>query len=299
MRKRLFGTAIAAGAVWVLLAPVHPHASDLTGRVTGELTTHLVAPGETLKTIAARVGVDASTLALDNRLSRATRLTAGQLLQVDNRHIVPSGPEPGTMVINIPQRMLFYLEGSGASITGLPVAVGQRTWQTPSGAFTIVAREEDPTWDVPTSILEEARRAGRSLPKAVPPGPNNPLGRFWLGLSIGGVGIHGTNTRSSIYGAVTHGCIRLHPDDIAWLFPRVPVGTRGRIVYEPVLLAADDGDVFLEAHPDVYRRAARTLKAIRLLASTAGLNDHIDWTRAEEVLAARHGVARSVMWRDR
>ncbi len=79
------------------------------------------------------------------------------------------------------------------------MAVGRADWQTPLGDFTIVIKEEDPTWDVPLSIQQEMRRAGKRVVKSVPPGPANPLGRFWLGLSLDSVGIHGTIAPLSIY----------------------------------------------------------------------------------------------------
>jgi L,D-transpeptidase ErfK/SrfK len=227
----------------------------------------------------------------NNALENGHALTPGQRLIIDNRHIVPATGGAAAIVINLPQRMLFFFD---RTVAGLPVAVGRRTWPTPIGELQVATRETDPTWDVPASILAEARRLGRTLPASVPPGPANPLGRFWIGLTGGSVGIHGTNAPSSIYGAVTHGCMRLHPDDIAWLFPRVTVAMTVRTVYEPVLLADIGGRVVLEVHPDVYRRKPITLAAVQALAAGRGLTERIDWTAAARVAALRHGVARDV-----
>src|SRR5688572_2437083 len=180
---------------------------------TGGVHRYVTVEGDTWPLLEARFGVDAPTLITDNGLTARRPLPAGLELRVDNRHIVPEALERLGLVINVPQRMLFH--DAGEMVMGAPLAVGKPTWRTPLGPFTIVAREEDPTWDVPASIMEEARRAGRQLPASVPPGPSNPLGKYWLGLSIGGVGIHGTNAPSSIYHAVTHGCMRLAAADIA------------------------------------------------------------------------------------
>ena len=283
--------------VLAVLAAASAAASSQEGRapvrLTGGLQTYVVARGDTLRAIGARFGVDVETLAADNGLASRARLSIGQPLRVDNRHLVPAGVEPGLLVINVPQRMAFL--DSGAGVEGYPVAVGRRGWQTPIGPFTIVTAEEDPTWDVPASIQEEARRAGKSLPAKVPPGPNNPLGKFWLGLSVDGIGVHGTNAPGSIYGAVTHGCIRMHPDDIARLFPRVAVGSAGRLIYEPVLLAVVGDGIFLEVHQDVYRRVRTDAGAdARALASGLGLHEWVDWDAAERVVEARDGIARPV-----
>lgn len=136
------------------------------------------------------------------------------------------------------------------------------------------------------------RREGRAVVQKIAPGPTNPLGAFWLGLSLGSVGVHGTNAPLSIFRHVTHGCVRLHPDDIARLYPLVPLSARGRIVYEPVLLAQTPDGIFLEAHPDVYRRMTwDALSLIRESASTAGIIGEIDWAEAANVLQARRGYA--------
>jgi L,D-transpeptidase ErfK/SrfK len=255
------------------------------------VTTHVVSSGDTLQALAARAGVDVATIAAENGLANGHALVPGQRLVVDNRHIVPAGRDDASIVVNLPQRMLFYF---GQAVAGLPVAVGRRTWQTPISEYHVVMLEREPTWDVPESILAEARRLGRTLPRSVPPGPANPLGHFWIGLSGGAVGIHGTNAPSSIYGAVTHGCMRLHPDDVAWLFPQVTAGMTVRTVYKPVLLADIGGRVFLEVHPDVYRRAPNALDAAQALASERGLTGRIDWAVAARVVASHDGVARDV-----
>ena len=252
---------------------------------------HVVQRGDTLQALAARAGIDVRTIVAENGLTNGYALIPGQRLVIDNRHIVPVNRGAAAIVVNLPQRMLFVFD---QTIAGVPVAVGRRTWPTPLGEFQVAMRETDPTWDVPASIRAEARRLGRTLPASVPPGPTNPLGRFWIGLTAGSVGIHGTNAPSSIYGAVTHGCMRLHPDDIAWLFPRVKVGMTVRTVYEPVLLADVGGQVFLEVHPDVYRREPVSLAAVQALAAARDLTGRIDWAAVARVVALRHGVVRDV-----
>jgi L,D-transpeptidase ErfK/SrfK len=261
--------------------------------LTGGARTVTVKGGDTLRTLGSRFGVDPGTIASDNGMALEAVLRMDTVLTIDNRHILPRVAAEPSIVINVPQRMLFAW--SEAGLAAYPVAVGRASWQTPLGAFQVSSRETNPTWDVPESIRAEASRAGRSLPLKVPPGPANPLGKYWLGLSVGGVGIHGTNAPGSIYQAVTHGCIRLHPDDIAALFPLVRVGTPGDAVYQPLLLAADGGAVFLEAHRDIYGRGPRdAVGFVRDLARELGLFDWIDWDAAGRIIDQREGVARVV-----
>jgi L,D-transpeptidase ErfK/SrfK len=261
--------------------------------IVGAVWNQDIQAGDTLATLGARYGVEPTTLAADNALKPGARLAVGESLQIDNRHIVPAYVDAGALLINLPQRMLFLGHLAGR-VEAFPIAVGRADWKTPTGAFTIVLTERNPTWDVPESILEEGRRSGREYPLKVPPGPNNPLGAFWLGLSFPGVGIHGTNVPSSIFKVTTHGCMRMHPDDIAYIFERVTVGTRGRTMYAPVLLALHGGRVYLEVHRDAYRRAGNAKEAVRALAEARGVADRIDWTLADAVAAARHGIARDV-----
>ena len=258
-------------------------------QVTGLRQAHTVQTGDTLTSIGARAGADVRSLARLNGLAANARLAIGQQLVVDARHLVP--PVPDTrIVINIPQRMLFVFR-EGQLNAAYPVGLGRRTWQTFTGPFVLERLETEPTWDVPPSIQEEMRRSGQPVVQHVAPGPTNPLGRYWIGLDRPGFGIHGTNAPASIYQFLTHGCIRLHPDDIADLFGRVAVGMPGEIVYAPVMFTAtSSGTVLIEAHPDVYQRVGDLRRHARELADRLGLAASIDWTRADTVIDQRDGV---------
>jgi L,D-transpeptidase ErfK/SrfK len=270
----------------------------LADQLAGGEFDYVVERGDSLTRIGARFGVSAGTLAALNNIAPASLLKVGQRLRVDNRHIVADFVADG-IIINIPQRMLFYFK-EGRLMRSYPVALGRPDWPTPTGRFKIIVKEENPTWEVPQSIQEEMRSEGKAVETCVPPGPDNPLGQYWLGLSIGGYGIHGTIAPASIYHFQTHGCIRLHPDDIAELFDRVKVGTPGRLIYQPVLLAVlDDGRILLEVHRDIYNKGIDPVQTARGMAEANGLSRDIDWSRADAVIAAQEGLAREVGRRNR
>jgi lipoprotein-anchoring transpeptidase ErfK/SrfK len=98
------------------------------------------------------------------------------------------------------------------------VATGQSVYPTPLGRFYVAVKWRDPWWYPPPSPWAQGLRP-------VPPGPGNPLGTRWMGLSAAGVGIHGTPDDASIGYSVSHGCIRMHIADAEWLFVRVRIGT--------------------------------------------------------------------------
>ena len=257
--------------------------------MTGQRFSYTVKAGESLTLVSARFGVDLAALADLNGVASTARLSVGQTLLIDNRHLVPDRPDLA-IVINIPQRRLFHRAADG-TVRAYPVGLGRPTWPTFIGKFTVASLETDPVWDVPPSIQAEMQRAGKPVLTHVAPGPTNPLGAFWIGLDRPGYGIHGTNAPASIYRFQTHGCIRLHPDDVTRLFHEVAVGAAGEIVYEPVLLVQRrDGRVWLEAHPDVYRRARDPLVVVRELASQDELEGEIDWLMVREVVRAKRGT---------
>jgi L,D-transpeptidase ErfK/SrfK len=126
-------------------------------------------------------------------------------------------------------------------------------WNTPLGKTKIQNKRENPTWTPPESVrLEHIANGEPPLPAVVPAGPDNPLGLHAMRLALpGSYLIHGTNNAIAVGMAVTHGCIRMYPDDIAELFPLVAIGTPVYLINEPVKIAWVDGQLLLEAHPPV------------------------------------------------
>jgi lipoprotein-anchoring transpeptidase ErfK/SrfK len=98
------------------------------------------------------------------------------------------------------------------------VATGQASYPTPLGRFEVADRQYNPWWYPPASDWAEGL-------EPVPPGPGNPLGTRWMGLSAWGVGIHGTPDAASIGYSASHGCIRMYVPDAEWLFEQVQIGT--------------------------------------------------------------------------
>ncbi len=258
--------------------------------ITGGIFRYAIQPGDTLKKIGARWGVSPPVLAKGNALERDAALQSGDALWVNNRHIVPEWRENG-IVINLPQRMLFLFR-QGNLITAFPVGLGKPDWPTPTGEFRVTDLQKNKEWIVPPSIQEEMRLEGKTVLSRVPPGPKNPLGRHWIGLSAAGYGIHGTSAPSSIYGFPSHGCIRAHPDDIAALADMTLIGMEVSSTYQAILLAEmPDGRVFLEVHRDIYKKGIDPLREVRKLAQDYRLEYRIDWRRAFDVVQRQEGLA--------
>lgn len=283
--------------IWLLAGLALPAPAGelppLSHSVTGGNTEYAIQRGDSLTAIGARFGVPPRHLAQQNAIPLDAIIHPGQRLHIHNPHIVPSVPGDGVL-INLPQRMLFHFN-QGKLRAAYPVGLGKPSWPTPRGEFRIVSRVKNKPWLVPKSIQEEMRREGKVVLQEVPPGPDNPLGAYWLGLNLWGYGIHSTIAPASIYQFRSHGCIRLHPDDIAELFEQVRVGTVGRLIYQPVLLAVvEDGRILLEVHRDIYKKGGDPAQTVRDMAEANGLSHAVDWSAADTVIAAQDGLAREV-----
>ncbi|TFH40861.1 MAG: hypothetical protein E4H01_15850 [Lysobacterales bacterium] len=177
----------------------------------------------------------------------------GTLIVIPSRYVLPDAPRTG-IVLNLAEMRLYYFpepDGGGPrrEVITHPVSIGQVGWNTPLGTTSVVSRLTDPAWYPPASIRAEAEAEGSPLPLVVPPGPDNPLGRHALGLGIQGYLIHGTNKPYGLGMRVSHGCVRMYPEDIASLFEDVPVGTPVHIVNQPIKMGWKGGVLFMEAHP--------------------------------------------------
>lgn len=279
-------------ATWMPVAGAQEMAV-FPAELAGETFEYTAQPGDTLTRIGARFGVGQRVLARTNDIKYGAMLHPGQLLQVDNRHIVPERLEDG-ILINLPQRMLYFFR-SGKLEIHYPVGLGRPSWPTPTGHFRVVDHQENKPWQVPQSIQEEMRREGKIVLTKVSPGPDNPLGKHWLGLSIPGIGIHGTIAPASVYHFQSHGCIRSHPDDIAKLFERVAKGESGKIIYSPALLARlGDGRIFLEINPDIYKKGIKPLTLVARLAQAQGIANMLNWDDVKNVIRLKEGLAREV-----
>ena len=255
--------------------------------VTGTEVVHVVVQGETLGHIAGPFGMSTRLAAVVNHLADPGKLHLGQRLVLSNRHIVPLVLQDG-LVINVGDLMLYWMR-EGDLVGAFPVGVGRVAWETPSGHYSIVGRRRDPVWHVPPKIQREMREKGEPVKRVVPPGPDNPLGKYWLQLSLPGYGIHGTNAPRSVGKYTTHGCIRLRPDDEERLYHGVSNGTAVDIINEPIKLARLEGDtVLLETHPNASSEHVAAFLQQLHESEVAGI---IDFAAAQRAIHDAWGIA--------
>jgi L,D-transpeptidase ErfK/SrfK len=208
----------------------------------------------------------------------------GMQLTIPTFWILPEGDWNG-ILINIPEMRLYYFLREKPTVRTFPIGIGVAERTTPTGKWFVKEKKVSPTWHIPASLREKYE--GR---RTIPPGTDNPLGSHWLGLSISGYGIHGTNFPWAVGRLVTHGCIRLYPEDIAALYPTVPVGTPVEIVYEPVKIGFLNGRIWIEAHEDIYRRIPDLLEWTVRKLEKKGIRNLVDEEKIREAVQLRTGL---------
>jgi lipoprotein-anchoring transpeptidase ErfK/SrfK len=268
-------------------------------KLVGTASTYSVVKGDTIRLIAAKLGVSRQHLVIANKLDDKAFLKIGQKLLYNNRKIVPQRMTNG-IVVNIPDRTLYYFRGGKPTIS-IPVALGvavkteKYDWKTPTGKFRIIAKMKDPTWHVPPSIQSEMEDHGKEIITSVPPGATNPLGKYAMKTSIPGILIHSTTKPGSIYSFASHGCIRVYPEQMEEFFKEVKVNTPGEIIYKPVKLAVtEQGRVFMEVHRDVYGKSSGLALEARRLIEKQNLSEQVDWKKVESIVRLKSGVAEDI-----
>lgn len=262
-------------------------------QVAGGETEVEVVKGVSLSRLALERGLRWWVMAWQNHLQKPYKLEPGMVLKINNTHIVPAGLSDG-LVINLPELNLYYFR-NGVYQRRYALAVGKPSWPTPTGSYKIYEKRKNPTWNVPPSIQEEMEEMGREVVEKVPPGPKNPLGKFWMGTSAAGVGIHATNRPWTVGYSTSHGCIRMLPDEIEKLFPQIELGTPVKIIYQPLKLAlTPQGRVYLEANPNIYQWELHAMEWVKAMAEYYRIADRIDWEKVQPILKIRAGVAQDI-----
>ncbi len=270
----------------------------------GELETITTHGEDTLPDLARRYSLGYEEIQKANPGVDVWLPGEGTSVLIPNQRLLPQTAREG-IVVNLPEHRLYYYlkpkKGEVPQVVTFPVSIGKMDWNTPLGKTRIVDKRKNPTWTPPESVRKEHAERGDPLPKVVKSGPDNPLGLYAMRLAItpGAYLIHGTNNPIAVGMAITHGCIRMYPEDIEALFPLVPVNTPVWLINEPVKVARVDGQVWLEVHPPVDaegQRAEIDLEGFYALANAA-LGETpaaIHWDLVLETLKKADGMPQMV-----
>jgi len=288
----------------LLFTALQAHASTFAlpekGNVVGYVRTSTVLAGESFTDVARKNDIGFYELLEANPNIDPMHPRAGQTVVIPSRYILPSGPREG-VVINIAElRMYHYLPGQNVVVTE-PIGIGRQGWETPTGELTVTQKQKDPAWHAPPAVIADLARKGMYYPKVMPPGPDNPLGRYMLRLSNHTYLIHGTNAPQGVGRRVSAGCIRMYPEDVERLFYSVNIGTKVRIVNEPYKVAWIGDKLYMESHQPLketrnhFRGQLSNLwsdavKRVMSQRSTAQVN----WNLVNQVGHAQSGIPTAI-----
>jgi L,D-transpeptidase ErfK/SrfK len=301
------GTIAASALALTALLAVHdaraehfllPTSGDT---VIGHVTTAVAHHEDTLLDIGREYGVGYEEIIAANPGVDPWLPGDGTEILIPSRFILPDAPREG-IVVNLPEHRLYYFPSARAGeprmVLTYPISTGKMDWKTPLGVTRIVTKQHKPNWYPPESVRLEHAQRGDPLPKVVPPGPDNPLGEHAMRLGIPGGAylIHGTNRPAGVGMQVTHGCIRLYPEDIAELFELVGVNTKVNLIDQTTKVGWSRGTLYVERHgaldgatDPVHSDPAEMTRLIEA-ATSARPRVEIDWAGARQTFAQATGV---------
>lgn len=269
--------------------------------IIGEIRIVVADTSDTLLDIARKYDLGYNEITAANPDVNPWLPKEGTHIILPMQFVLPQAPRRG-LVLNIPQMRLFYFVAAKgiepAKVITHPMGIGREYLGTPYGRTNITAKRKDPTWHPPASIRKSRAEEGTTLPAFVPPGPNNPLGKFAMNLGMPGYLIHGTNKPWGIGRRVSHGCIRLYPEDIESLFQQVPVGTPVEIVNQPYVAGWRRGQLFLQAFAPLSEHEQDSpdlTDAMAAVMSKASGEERVDWDKAAAVAREKSGIPTPIM----
>jgi L,D-transpeptidase ErfK/SrfK len=286
--------------------------------IIGNLVTYRLEKGDTLLDVGRWFGVTAPEISNANGHIDWWSPPVGRDITLPDEFILPDTPHVG-IILNIPEmRIYYYYPSPTGPVLGrgkvtkasmsvksnvrpdvvytFPVGLGRYDWKTPIGAFTVKGKTKNPTWVVPLDIYQEHLERDGEADHMIPGGdPDNPLGLYRLELTLPEYALHGTNVPWGVGMEVSHGCVRLYPEDIDRLFHKVKVGTPGEFVYQPIKFGWRGDALYVEVHDDLYGRFpgawAHALEEVK----QRGLEDQVDMTKLQKAIEEKTGVPTYIM----
>lgn len=266
-----------------------------TETVIGRIGTYRIRSGDTLMDVARYFDLGYNEIVEANPGIDPWVPPVGATILIPTQWVLPCCTYNG-VVVNIPEMRLFLYTRSKQTpdvidVHTYPVGLGRDDWRTPQGKFKIRGKTLNPQWNIPESIRQEHIR-DRDDPRTFIPGgaPDNPLGRHRIELTLPMYGIHGTNIPWGVGMQVSHGCVRLYPEDIERLFPLVAIGSPGEFAYQPVKVGAREGAVYVEGHADIYGHTPALYRAASATIERMGLGGNVDQRLLEAALEDTSGM---------
>jgi len=278
--------------------------------IIGDLSTYTINKGDTLLDVGRWYDLTATELSNANHHLDWWTPPVGKAIVLPSQHILPAGKREG-IVLNIPEMRLYYFpsgvekhrkKGKLTATSSMPkvvytfpVGLGRFDWRTPVSSFKVRGKTREPAWVLPDDIFQEHLERDGEAEHVIPGGdPDNPLGHYRIELTLPMYALHGTNVPWGVGMGVSHGCVRLYPEDIEQLFNLVKLGIPGRFVYQPIKFGRHGDSVYVEVHDDLYGKYPALWKLAVDEARRFGLAGTIDYRKLEKAVEEKSGVPTNI-----
>jgi L,D-transpeptidase ErfK/SrfK len=202
---------------------------------------------------------------------------------IPTQWVLPETANPPGYLINVAELRGYRFFPAKGEVRTFPIGIGVLDFKTPIGkSFRVQNKSANPSWRIPKGL-----RAKYGM-TVMPPGPDNPVGSHWMGLSR--YGLHGTAAPMGVGRLVSHGCIRHYPEDIKELFGITSVGTTVEVIYEPVKFGYLKGRIFVEVHEDIYYKVGDMFQYALKKLEAKGLSGQINWLKFVKAVEERSGA---------
>ncbi|PVV19656.1 MAG: L,D-transpeptidase [gamma proteobacterium symbiont of Ctena orbiculata] len=267
-----------------------PEGDDVVGRIF-MLTTRYE---ETFSDIARTYDIGYRQMVAANPEVDPWLPGEGSEVVIPQQYVLPPGPREG-LVINLAELRLYYFPQDRPVVITYPIGIGREGWSTPTGETSVIGKKKDPSWTVPKSILQEHEEDGDPLPPIVPPGPDNPLGNRAIYLGMNGYLLHGTNKPYGVGMRVSHGCIRLYPENVEQFFEEIEIGIPVRIIDKPFKAGWLKGELFVQVHPPlveyVEERGNNYTELVNAVVNKLGEDQRRpDWDQLHNFIEQKTGI---------
>lgn len=281
------------------LLPISVRAQEFANSLdnNNRIKYHIVGKGETLHEIATVYDLGFDELVKANPgIENGNIIYIGQKLILPVTHLVPEAKHDG-IIINLAELRLYFFHDD--AVRSFPISIGSDE-RTPEGITKIINKKKDPSWRPPLSM----RLKKPELPEIMPPGPDNPMGKYALYLDSRkdikwiGIAIHGTDNPSSIGSRVSLGCIRLYSQDIEELYELIEVGTVVNIVNQDIKVDKILDKIYLETHlktaPDLVIDSWRIKE--KICKKISDCENLVDWNKVDEVALRNLGIPEQISY---
>ncbi len=263
--------------------------------VFGQLGEIEIKSGDSLALIARHFGLGFDEITITNPKIDPWIPESGKTVKLPLKFILPSTHKKG-LVLNLAAKRLFYFpKNKSHKMMTFPIGIGRKGWLTPTGKTKVIAKKKHPRWVVPRSILLEHAKKGDPLPRVVAAGPNNPLGDYAIRLGIPGYLIHSTNKPYGVGMAVSHGCIRLYPEDMEILFEQVSTHTPVHLLNQPFLMGWNNDQLYIQIYPAPHASHRKNRKQLAIFKRKLKRIERktkraITWDKVADAISQQNGI---------